>query len=313
MEKLSCLSVLAAMISVCMLMSCRQDDLISTELNSISVKTPPSNIEYIVGEVVDLSGLVVELSWDNGISEDVAFSDFGNKGIICDPVNGTVLALSSDEVVIAHITNNSTSQNILVFGSVTDIENNTYKTIQIGNQIWIAENLKTRYYANGDAISDGTSVGDISGATDPKYWFSYNDDLNNVSTYGRLYTWYTLNDNRNVCPSGWHVPTNTEWSELVDHLGGEFVAGGKLKENGTLHWLSPNEGATNESGFTAIPGGTRGYGGFYGNIGYGGNWWSSTENTIYEGYSWGLSFNNERIYYGGSDKKVGFSCRCVKN
>ena len=98
MGKLNCLSVLAAMISVCTLMSCRQNDLKSTELSSISVKTPPSKIEYIVGEVLDLSGLVVELSWDNGISEDVAFSDFTNKGIICAPANGTVLALSSDEV-----------------------------------------------------------------------------------------------------------------------------------------------------------------------------------------------------------------------
>lgn len=197
---------------------------------------------------------------------------------------------------------------------ITDSRNNeTYRVVKIGNQIWMAENLKSTHYSNGDEIADGTGIGDISEANAPKYWFPYNDDLSNVVAYGRLYTWYAINDSRNVCPSGWHVPTNSEWTELVDHLGGEFIAGGKLKENGTLHWVSPNEGATNESGFTALPGGMRGYGGPYGNMGYAGNWWSLSENTTIEAYSWGLSFNNESIYYGGSDKKVGFSIRCLKN
>lgn len=202
---------------------------------------------------------------------------------------------------------------INIIGFTDSKDNETYKVVKIGDQIWMAENLRTTYYSNGDEIAEGTEAGDISGETDPQYWFSYNDDLNNIPTYGRLYTWYTLNDSRNVCPDGWHIPSNNEWTELVNHLGGEFIAGGKLKENGTLHWFSPNEGATNESGFTALPGGMRGYGGSYGNLGYAGNWWSSTENTTIESYSWGLSFNNESIYYGGSDKKVGFSIRCLKD
>jgi len=202
---------------------------------------------------------------------------------------------------------------INIIGFTDSRKSETYKVVKIGDQIWMAENLRATDYSNGDEIADGTGVGDITEANDPKYWFPYNDDLDNVPTYGRLYTWYTLDDSRNVCPSGWHVPTNAEWSELVDHLGGEFIAGGKLKENGTLNWFSPNEGATNESGFTALPGGMRGYGGPYGNLGYAGNWWSLTENTTIEAYSWGLSFNNESIYYGGSNKKVGFSIRCLKD
>lgn len=201
---------------------------------------------------------------------------------------------------------------INIIGFTDSINNETYKVVKIGNQIWMAENLKATRYSNGDEIADGIGVGDISAESDPKYWFPYNDDADNVPTYGRLYTWYTINDSRNVCPSGWYVPSNAEWLELVDFLGGEFVSGGKLKEQGTLHWFSPNEGATNESGFTALPGGMRGYGGPYGNLGYGGNWWTATENTTMEAYNWGLSFSNESSYYGGSDKKVGFSIRCLK-
>jgi len=156
-------------------------------------------------------------------------------------------------------------------GVVKDVDGNSYKTIKIGNQIWMAENLKTTHYANGDAIPDGTGAGDISGETDPKYWFAYVDDLNNVTTYGRLYTWYTVIDSRNVCPDGWHVPTDTEWTTLTDYLGGTSVAGGKLKETGTTHWTTPNTGATNETGFTALPGGYRSNNGAFLCIGiYGG-------------------------------------------
>src|SRR4029078_12512714 len=134
--------------------------------------------------------------------------------------------------------------------TVTDIDGNVYHTVTIGTQVWMVENLKTTKYRNGDLI--GTTIPatlDISSESTPKYQWAYKGEESNVATYGRLYTWYAVADSRNVCPTGWHVPSDAEWTTLTTYLGGESVAGGKLKENGTVHWESPNTGATNESGF----------------------------------------------------------------
>jgi uncharacterized protein (TIGR02145 family) len=133
---------------------------------------------------------------------------------------------------------------------VTDIDGNIYKTIKIGNQIWMAENLKTKHYSDGSSIES----------------FAYNNDTTNVRTYGRLYRWAasmrnasSSNSNpsrvQGASPTGWHIPSNAEWQVLIDNLGGEVVAGGKLKEAGTTHWASPNAGATNESKFNLLPAG----------------------------------------------------------
>ncbi len=126
-------------------------------------------------------------------------------------------------------------------GTVSDIEGNTYKTIKIGTQTWMAENLKTTKYKDGSEIPNITNNGD------------YDNNPANSETYGRLYNWYTVDDDKGVCPEGWHVPDDAEYTVLTDYLGGESVAGGKMKETGTEHWNSPNTGATNESGFTGLP------------------------------------------------------------
>jgi len=198
-------------------------------------------------------------------------------------------------------------------GIVKDYDGNLYTTVKIGNQVWIAENLKTTHYANGDAIPDGTGAGDISGETDPEYWFAYNDDLNNVSTYGRLYTWYTVTDPRNVCPDGWHVPSFAEWTQLTDYLGGNSVAGGKMKETGTSHWNSPNTTATNESGFTALPAGSRNYWGVFGSIGNYGNWWTSTEANATDAWFRYLYYDNANESWNYNDKESGYSVRCLRD
>jgi uncharacterized protein (TIGR02145 family) len=165
----------------------------------------------------------------------------------------------------------------IVSGYITDIDGNGYPMITIGTQTWMAENLKTTKYRNGDLIGTTTPVTlDISGESSPKYQWACNGNEGNVAIYGRLYTWYAVTDSRNVCPQGWHIPSDAEWTTLRTFLGGELVAGGKLKETGTTHWLSPNTGATNETGFTALPGGNRFAGTFvdFPNSGY---WWSRTE------------------------------------
>lgn len=151
----------------------------------------------------------------------------------------------------------------LTYNSVSDIDGNIYKTIQIGAQAWMAENLKTTKFNDGSPIPYIADATDWSQLSAPGYCW-YNNDAESFKTViGALYNWYTTdvagNGGKNVCPSGWHVPTDPEWTILTDYLGGLSVAGGKLKESGISHWQSPNINASNESGFTAIPGGYRSY------------------------------------------------------
>ncbi|MBC8345375.1 MAG: fibronectin type III domain-containing protein [Candidatus Marinimicrobia bacterium] len=164
--------------------------------------------------------------------------------------------------------------------TVTDIDGNDYKTVKIGGQAWMAENLKVTKYRDGSAIPKVHSNSDWSNLTTGAYAV-YNDDDGNANTYGYLYNWYAITDNRIIAPTGWHVPTDDEWTTLIGFLGND--PGGKLKETGTAHWNSPNTGATNESGFTAIPGGSRASsiysssGGYFSSVGSQGLYWSSTK------------------------------------
>jgi uncharacterized protein (TIGR02145 family) len=211
-------------------------------------------------------------------------------------------------------------------GSIVDVEGNIYYYQTIGNQVWMTENLKTTKYSNGTPIPLVTRIFAWDSLTDTsKAYCWYNGDTNNKDVYGGLYTWAAAMNGaessssspsgvQGVCPTGWHLPSNAEWIELYDYLGGELVAGGKLKEAGITHWQNPNTGATNESGFTALPGGTRAptYG--FSGIGNIGNWWSSTE---YDPtFIYGLNLLNASGNLGTSkvgEKANGFSVRCVKN
>jgi uncharacterized protein (TIGR02145 family) len=128
-----------------------------------------------------------------------------------------------------------------------------------------------------------------------------------------LYTWYAINDSRNVCPTGWHLPTDAEWTTLTTYLGGESVAGGKLNETGTTHWQSPNTGATNESGYTALPGGYQRSGTFY-YMGYVGSWWSTTESSTTDAYYRHTYYINSNVdRFSGGNKDDGFSVRCLRD
>jgi uncharacterized protein (TIGR02145 family) len=203
-------------------------------------------------------------------------------------------------------------------GTVTDIDGNVYQTIKIGTQWWMAENLKVTRYRNGEAISNITSSGTWAGLSEGAYC-TYNNDDGNTATYGFLYNGFAVTDNRNITPAGWHVPTDEEWKQLEIYLGMTAVQadgtvwrgtnqGGKLKSTGTTHWASPNTGATNSTGFSALPGGIRHYtnGGFdhLTNYGY---WWSSNA------LNWRfLGAANEMAgRQNGDAKQYGFSVRCV--
>ena len=204
-----------------------------------------------------------------------------------------------------------TTEEGLQLGTVTDIDGNVYQTIIIGTQEWMAENLKVTHYRDGEAIPTGHSNSEWSNLSTGAYC-AYDNNESNADTYGYLYNWYAVDDSRNIAPEGWHVPTDDEWQILVDYLGGSSVAGGKMKETGTEHWNSPNTGATNESGFTALPGGYRGLNGSYYGMGFG-CFWSSTEGSSYHAWSRRLSYGNSEVYRNYDGKHAGFSVRCLRD
>jgi uncharacterized protein (TIGR02145 family) len=201
----------------------------------------------------------------------------------------------------------------LTYGKVTDIDNNEYKTIAIGTQIWMAENLHTT------RCNDGTPIPNV---TDDSVWydlttpgscvFNNRTDSNIISIYGRIYNGYAVSTDK-LCPTGWHVPANSEWTILTTYLGGDSIAGGKLKETGTIHWNRPNYGATNETGFSALPGGYRDYDGFYNNYGDDGFWWSSTVDYTSVVFDVEMNVFGSFVGRGSGDKKFGFSVRCLKD
>jgi uncharacterized protein (TIGR02145 family) len=204
------------------------------------------------------------------------------------------------------------SDNNIVYSKIPDNDGNVYKTVTIGTQVWMAENLKTTKYNDGTTIPLVTEKLTWKALITPAYcWF--NNDSSNKTVYGALYNWYTVNTNK-LCPTGWHVPTAKEWTILTTYLGGKNASGGKLKETGLTHWKSSNKGVTNETGFTALPSGERNQYGVFGNKGYTCYMWSSTEYSItsayfrYVSYSW--STNVGRL---STSKRGGFSVRCLRD
>ncbi|MFH0842171.1 MAG: fibrobacter succinogenes major paralogous domain-containing protein [Bacteroidota bacterium] len=202
-------------------------------------------------------------------------------------------------------------------------DGNIYHGVKIGDQVWMAENLR---YLPG-------VVGPATGSSTTSYYYVYGYNgtsvtdakgTSNYTTYGVLYNWpaamngatsSTANPSgvQGVCPTGWHLPSDAEWTELTNYLGGESVAGGKLKEIGTSHWNSPNTGATNESGFTALPGGYRKLDGAFSNIGGTGYWPSTTENITFYNWSRSMYWDISDVYRSNGEKESGFSVRCVKD
>jgi uncharacterized protein (TIGR02145 family) len=202
----------------------------------------------------------------------------------------------------------------ITYGNLTDQDGNTYKTVIIGTQTWMAENLRTTRFNDGTSIPLVTDNKDWGYLSTPAYCWCNNDPATFKNIYGALYNWFTVNTGK-LAPQGWHVPTNEEWIELSTYLGGEAIAGGKMKEEGTAHWWNPNTGATNSSGFTSLPCGYRSHsGGDFPYVSTNAYFWSSTEGD--ETGAW------YRLLFAGSEiicprylecKKDGFSVRCIKD
>jgi uncharacterized protein (TIGR02145 family) len=206
-------------------------------------------------------------------------------------------------IVMLNIAMSSMAQ---VNGTFTDSrDGKTYKTVKIGTQTWMANNLAYK-------ASSGC--------------WAYDNDKTNAATYGYLYDWETA---KKVCPAGWHLPSSAEWSILTAYLGGEKIAGSKLKEAGTTHWANPNAEATNESGFSGLPGGTRQDDGQFTSIGVVGGWWSTTEKTWTDTarktstiFGNSITLNNDPdypielkslVYSNQSTKETGYSVRCIRD
>jgi len=243
---------------------------------------------YISVRATDTDSQLSDTTTTNGVTIDVT-----------DPVISSVVEGSATS---------GTSAN-----TVTDIDGNVYQTVEIGDQVWMKENLKVIRYRDGSDIPTGYSSTDWLNLSTGAYAV-YDNNEANADSYGYLYNWSAVDDNRNIAPEGWHVPTDNEWTALTDYLGGEGIAGGKMKEAGTEHWTAPNTGATNESGFTALPGGFRGgqtgdYDGITGSC----QFWSSTEFDGSKAWWRQLKYGDSDVDRGGYYKPAGFSIRCVKN
>jgi len=274
-------------------------DLVDADDDSLSITLEVSNdagsswaytcteVSGEVGENIQ-PGIAKQIVWDFGTEHPNTYS------------NQIMVRITADEA------NTAT-------GNCVDIDGNVYQTVIIGEQEWMAENLKVSHYRNGDAIPTGHSNSAWTNLSSGAYAM-YNANSSNGETYGYLYNWYAVDDSRELAPEGWHIPTDNEWQELVDYLGGSSVAGGKLKEAGTSHWNSPNTGATNESGFTAFPGGFRDdFDGRYLNIGYYGYFWSSTESGSYDAWDRILDYDDSEVNRSNSYKEYGFSVRCIRD
>ncbi|MCC5929310.1 MAG: fibrobacter succinogenes major paralogous domain-containing protein [Cyclobacteriaceae bacterium] len=224
--------------------------------------------------------------------------------------------------------------------SVTDIDGNEYPTVIIGKQEWMTENLRVKHYNNGNLIPSDKQI-DWQSTNAGAYTIyphaeidGLHSDAEVLNAYGALYNWYAVDDRRGLCPTGWHVPTDEDWTVLTDYLGDKVArsfgrlqsaTGGKLKSKRSLpdehpRWSNPNSGATNESGFSALPGGSRYGNGHFGDIGYNGTWWSATFEPV---SSWAVSrvtarfwiiyYHSDNLYNGISNKQNQFSVRCVRD
>ena len=287
----------------------------TTAVSSVTLNSAESG-----GNVTNDGGSAVTdrgVCWSTSLNP-TTLDDFTTDGTGAGAFTSTITGLTPNTkyYVRAYATNSigtAYGQQVVLktyVGTVTDYDGNVYYTVTIGIQTWMAENLKTTHYANGDPITLVTDDAIWGNLSTGAYCFYDNDAATHADTYGALYNWYAVVDNRNVCPTGWHVPTNVEWTTLTDYLGGVYVAGGKMKETGTLHWKSPNIGATNESGFTGLPGGFRFLSSGY--ILRNGYFWS-TDTSLPDALFRYLYHNDTNFRVNSLAKHSGFSVRCVKD
>jgi len=295
-------------------------------------------VSCVVGNGVVSQGNFNNINWGNGAKFlHVMFgsTDLGTQQMLSVPyalfaenvgvrvsATGDTLVVGGQSVIVPGVSAANPPALYTQGVGVTDIDGNFYPSIIINGQEWMQKNLAVTKYRNGDPIPTGLSNTTWENTTSGAYAI-YNNDAANNTLYGKLYNWYAVNDSRGVCPAGWHVPSDAEWSSFINYLdpnanGGAWhsnLAGGKMKA--TTGWHSPNIGATNESGFTGLPGGTRYFGSYDAESGNG-YWWSSTDTEIVGSIlpsAWARELYDDTsdVNRYANSKQAGFSVRCVRD
>ncbi len=307
-------------------LNCGNVQFIGTLLKGLSANSVGFTISYLGGNGKNYNSQTISSTGVTGLTATLQAGTLENgNGSINYVISGKPLSIgiATFELVfigktcMINLVVSNVQQPTSGYGeNLDDIEGNIYKTIFIGTQQWMAENLKVSSY------NDGTTIPNIIDKTQwsnlkTGAWVFYNNDPANNITYGKLYNWYVINTstngNKNVCPTGWHVPTDYEWSTLMNYLGVSSICGGKMKEMGTSHWNSPNMDATNSSLFTGLPGGSRVYNGIYEGIYRYGSWWSSTLLNTSDAWNRALQTLDPGGSRNNNDKRFGMSIRCIKD
>jgi len=292
----------------------------------VETQTPATNTNGMatieIGGGIIVSGTFESIDWTTGIyfiktETDPAggtnYSITGSSQILSVPY--AFHSKTAENAVTKSYVDNliETVKGILSGNKIIDRDGNIYNTVLIDNQLWMTENLRTTKYNDGTPIPKVTDNSWGTLTTGAFCWYN-NDSAKYEIPYGKLYNFYAVlipREAQKLCPSGWHVPSQTDWEELITFLGGPKEAGGKLKETGTSHWRTPNTGATNETGFTALPGGFRPD--RFEDTGEFGYWWSSTVGGELRSYSIRLLYTSEELQKTSSLFKSGLSVRCMKD
>jgi uncharacterized protein (TIGR02145 family) len=345
---LTCLSVL--------LSSCEPDDGELIELNCSTASTsgtiiqgsPATNIIVNVSYTSDGEGSyesqTIQSTGVLGLTATIPAGNFSDgSGTLSYTISGTpqssgvasfaisvggqscTLTIQINSAVINNASASCGAPNVhnpnKTYGTMTDQEGNVYKTIVIGSQEWMAENLKTSIYSNGELIPNVTDQNEWN-ELNTGAWCYYNNDAAYECPYGKLYNWYVASDPRNVCPLGWHVPSDNEWRNLINQVdpdadGGNNpnnIGGGSLKSSGTSLWFSPNAEANNNTGFSCLPGGARYYFETFFRLGEWGIWWSSSETSTHSAWAIPILVNNSGgAFRNDLTKTYGYNIRCVRN
>ena len=296
---------------------------VMTESNGVN-----SVIEYTGGNNGFYNAQNINSKGVTGLKASIVSGNFAKgKGSLIFEITGTpsINGIATFEIniggtscILSRTVQNPTKNPTSGYGpNISDIDGNSYKTVYIGTQEWMAENLKVTKYSDGTTIPNITDNIQWTKLTTGA-WCYHTNDINNNDKYGKLYNWYTvstnINGNKYVCPSGWHVPTNAEWTVLTDYLGGTTVAGSKMKEIGNTNWKFQNTDATNTSLFTGLPAGNRSSvaGDFY-PLGLNSFWWSNSESYTNKAYGRQLSSGGGTVYIEHIFEKSGLSIRCLKD
>jgi uncharacterized protein (TIGR02145 family) len=274
----------------------------------VETQTPTTNINGLIsleiGTGTPVTGTFAGINWATGPYFIKTETD--PTGSTTYTITGTSQLMSVPYALYAAKSGDGSA----LQSQVASLQTTTYPNVLIGTQYWMEKNLEVTNYRNGDIIPYVSDPNAWAGLTTGA-WCYYNNDPE--SGYGKLYNWYAVTDPRGLAPTGWHVPSDAEWTTLTTFLGGETLGGGKMKTTGTKSWITPNTAATNSSGFSGLPGGSRYAGGTFFGIGSYGSWWSSTEYDTADAWYRSLNYDFGGVGRPNNDKRNGFSVRCLRD